>query len=142
MHLITTHLHGVPASKKQILLRIDRRKLAKRRFRGTAADETDFGFDLSHPLSHGTAFHETDDSVYLIEQAPEPVLKIPFTDGKTGALYGWMVGNMHFPAAFEASFVIAEDDPAVRQLLDRAEIPYEAAEQVFQPAIAASGHHH
>ncbi len=142
MQLITNHLHGVPESKKQIPLRIDRRTLAKRRFRATAEDGTDFGFDLPHPLKHGTAFHETDDSVYLIEQEPESVLKIPFADGQTGALYGWMVGNMHFPAAFEASFVVAEDDPAVRQLLDRAEIRYDEASQVFQPAIAASGHHH
>lgn len=142
MQLITNHLRGVPESKKQIQLPIDRRRLAKRRFRATAKDGTDFGFDLPHPLKHGTAFHETEDSVYLIEQEPEAVLKIPFSDGQTGALYGWMVGNMHFPAAFESDSVIAEDDPAVRQLLDRAEIPYKEANQVFQPAIAASGHHH
>ncbi|EDY81381.1 UreE urease accessory protein, C-terminal domain [Verrucomicrobiia bacterium DG1235] len=142
MQLITNHLPGFPESKKQIQLPVDRRKLAKRRFRATAADGTDFGFDLPHPLKHGTAFHETKDSVYLIEQDPEPVLKIPFHDGTTGAFYGWMVGNMHFPAAFEANFVVAEDDPAVRQLLDRNEIPYQEARQVFQPATAASGHHH
>ncbi|MDQ8180484.1 hypothetical protein [Pelagicoccus sp. SDUM812005] len=142
MHLITTHFHHIPESKKRIPLKVERRKLAKRRFRATAADGTDFGFDLAHPLTHGTPFHENEDSVYLIEQEPEPVLKIPFSDGQTGALYGWMVGNMHFPAAFESAHVIAEDDPAVRQLLDRAEIPYQEAQQVFQPAIAASGHHH
>lgn len=142
MFLITNHLHGVPESKKKIQLPIDRRKLAKRRFRATATDGTDFGFDLPHPLKHGTAFHETEDCVYLIEQDPEPVLKIPFPDGQSGALCGWMVGNMHFPAAFESEYVVAEDDPAVRQLLDRAEIPYQEATQIFQPAIAASGHHH
>lgn len=142
MHLITNHLHGVPDSKKQIPLAIDRRTLAKTRFRATASDGTDFGFDLPHPLRHGTAFHETADSVYLIEQAPESVLKIHFHDGKSGALYGWMVGNMHFPAAFEPEYVVAEDDPAVRQLLDRNEITYTEAHQIFQPAVAASGHHH
>ncbi|MBC2606862.1 urease accessory protein UreE [Pelagicoccus albus] len=142
MQLITNHLHGVPASKTLIQLPIDRRKLAKRRFRATAVDGAEFGFDLPHPLKHGTAFHETEDSVYLIEQEPEPVLKIPFSEGETGALYGWMVGNMHFPASFEKGYVIAEDDPAVRQLLERANVDFEEATQVFQPAVVASGHHH
>ncbi|MDQ8186125.1 hypothetical protein [Pelagicoccus sp. SDUM812002] len=142
MHLITNHLHGVAESKKRIQLPIDRRKLAKRRFRATAADGTDFGFDLPHPLKHGTAFHETDDSVYLIEQEPESVLKISFPDGQTGARYGWMVGNMHFPAAFDENHMLAEDDPAVRQMLERSQIPFEEARSIFQPPTNTAAHHH
>ncbi|MBD5781741.1 urease accessory protein UreE [Pelagicoccus sp. NFK12] len=142
MQLITTHFHNIPESKSRIHLKIDRRKLAKRRFRATADDGTDFGFDLPHPLKHETPFYETDDSVYLIEQAPEPVLRIPIEDAEQAALYGWMVGNMHFPAAFEAGAILAEDDPAVRQMLERSNIAFEEATAVFQPPSNAAAHHH
>lgn len=142
MNLITTHFHNIAESKKRIQLNIDRRKLAKRRFRATATDGTDFGFDLNHPLKHGTAFHETEESVYLIEQEPESVLRIPFKDAEQAALYGWMVGNMHFKAAFETRAILAEDDPAVRQMLERSEIKFEEATAVFQPPANAAAHHH
>lgn len=143
MQLITNHLPAVPASKTQIQLPIDRRKLAKRRFRATAADGTDFGFDLLHPLKHGAPFHETDEAVYLIAQEPEPVLSIPIATPQQAAYNGWMVGNMHFPADFQADAILAEDDPAVRQMLDRNKIPYQEITGIFQPpAIAAKAHHH
>ncbi|MBK1880138.1 urease accessory protein UreE [Pelagicoccus mobilis] len=142
MHLITTHFHDIPESKTRIPLKIDRRKLAKRRFRATADDGTDFGFDLPHPLKHGTPFHQTDEAVYLIDQAPEPVLRIEIADAEQAALYGWMIGNMHFKAAFESNAILAEDDPAVRQMLERSDIPFEEATAVFQPPSNAAAHHH
>ena len=143
MILVTDHIHPSSASKPRIPLKLDRHTLAKRRFRAEADDGADFGFDLVHPLAHGDAIHETDASVYVIEQLPERVLKIPFHDAQTGAQYGWMVGNMHFPATFAPDAVIAEDDPAVRQMLERAHIPFAEAHEVFQPAsVAAAAHHH
>ncbi|MDQ8201638.1 hypothetical protein [Pelagicoccus sp. SDUM812003] len=142
MQLITSHFHEIPESKKRIPLKIDRLKLAKRRFRATASDGADFGFDLSHPLTHATPFFETEDSVYLIEQEPEPVLKVPFANAEQAALYGWMIGNMHFPAAFEAQAILAQDDPAVRQMLERAEIAYSEERAIFQPPSNAGAHHH
>ncbi len=142
MHLITSHFHEIPESKKRIPLPIDRRKLAKRRFRAVAADGTEFGFDLAHPLKHGTPFHQTEDAVYLIEQEPESVLRIPIANAEQAALYGWMVGNMHFPAAFQTGAILAEDDPAVRQMLERSEIGFEESNAIFQPPSNAAAHHH
>lgn len=142
MQLVTSHFHEIPESKKRIPLPIDRRTLAKRRFRATAKDGAEFGFDLPHPLSHGTPFHETDDAVYLIDQEPEPVLRVAIRDAEQAALYGWMIGNMHFPAAFEKDAILAEDDPAVRQLLERNQIAFEEASAVFQPPAAVPHHHH
>ncbi len=139
---VTSHLHNVPADKSRIPLPIDRRTLAKRRFRATASDGAEFGFDLPHPFSHHTPFHETDKAVYLIEQRPETVLEIPIRNSQQAALYGWMVGNMHFPAAFEPQAILAEDDPAVRQMLDRAKIPYQETAAIFQPAQNANAHRH
>lgn len=142
MILVTSHFHDIPESKKRIPIKIDRRTLAKRRFRATADDGTDFGFDLSHPLSHGTPFHQTDDAVYLIEQLPEPVLRVTYDGPEQAALYGWMIGNMHFPAAFVSDAILAEDDPAVRQLLERNHIAYAETEAVFQPPSNVPHHHH
>lgn len=141
MQLITNHLHSIPESKNRIPLPIERRTLAKRRFRATATDGEDFGFDLPHPLKHETPFFETEDSVYCIAQEPESVLRIAFTTPEQAALFGWMVGNMHFPAAFEAGAILAEDDPAVRQLLERNHISYEEAQAIFQPPSNVPHHH-
>lgn len=139
---ISDHIHPKDTHKETIYLKVDRRKLAKRRWRGEAADGSDFGFDLVHPLADNDAFHETENNIYRIEQDAEDVLKIPFTEMKQAAYYGWMVGNLHFSAAFENDCVIAENDPAVRQMLERNHIAYEESNRVFRPTIVSHGHSH
>jgi len=142
MELITNHLAPGESTKRKTPLKTDRRTLAKRRWRATADDGREFGFDLPHPLKNRTPFFETEDTRYEIEQTPENVLRIPFTDRKQAAYYGWMVGNLHFSADFQEDAVIAEDDPAVRQMLERNHIDYSEIEAVFEPVIVSHGHHH
>jgi urease accessory protein len=142
MNLITNHLSREVSEKQTVSLKVERRKLAKRRWRGTADDGEEFGFDLPHPLKNGTPFHETEKARYQIELTSENVLRIPFVDQKQAAYYGWMVGNLHFSADFEDNAVIAEDDPAVRQMLERNHIQYEETTAVFEPVIVSHGHSH
>ncbi len=142
MELITNHLAPGETTKRTIPLKTDRRTLAKRRWRAKADDGTEFGFDLPHPLKNRTPFFETGETRYEIEQTPENVLCIPFADRKQAAYYGWMVGNLHFSADFQEDAVIAEDDPAVRQMLERNHIDYTEIEAVFEPVIVSHGHHH
>lgn len=142
MELITNHLPSGETTKATVVLKTDRRTLAKRRWRGKADDGKEFGFDLPHPLKNSTPFFATNETRYEIEQTGENVLKIPFTEMKQAAYYGWMVGNLHFSADFQESAVIAEDDPAVRQMLDRNHIPFSEIEAVFEPVIISHGHHH
>lgn len=145
MHLIRHSLDSsqpTPAPYTIVPLHVDRRKLAKRRWRGAAQDGTQFGFDLEQPLSHHDAFFARDGKVYRIEQQAETVLKIPFQTPSQAARYGWMVGNMHFPASFAEDALLAEDDSAVRQMLERNHIDYSFAKLVFRPVLVASGHHH
>ena len=59
--------------------------LAKRRWRGTAIDGAEFGFDLVHPLANGDVFAETETAVYRIAQQPEPVLEIPLESDPAAA---------------------------------------------------------
>ncbi len=142
MELITNHLSRKETNKQTVPLRVDRRTLAKRRWRATADGGEEFGFDLSHPLKNHTPFFETNDKRYEIEQNGETVLCIPFSDKKQAAYYGWMIGNLHFSADFQEDAVIAENDPAVRQMLERNRINYSELETVFDPVIVSHGHHH
>ena len=61
----------------EIYLTVERRVLAKRRWRGQAEDGTDFGFDLVSPLRNGICFHKQENKNYIIDQKPESVFKIP-----------------------------------------------------------------
>jgi len=125
-----------------IAITADRRTLAKRRWKVVAEDGEEFGFDLEHPLANGATVFESDQGSYIIEQAAEPILRIPFSDAKQAAYLGWMVGNLHFSAAFDTDAVLAEDDPAVRQMLERNDISFDEVEAVFEPTIISRGHHH
>ena len=60
MHLITQAISQIPESLKSISIPVDRHKLARRRWRGTATDNTDFGFDVSDALAHGDCVYTTD----------------------------------------------------------------------------------
>jgi urease accessory protein len=126
----------------EISLKVERRVLAKRRWRGQAEDGTDFGFDLIAPLKHGIYFHFEDEKNYVIDQKPEEVFRVPYPNQKEAAHRAWQVGNLHFPAQFKDAYLLVEGDLAVRLMLDRNQIPYEEAIEVFQPVLAASGHHH
>jgi urease accessory protein len=128
--------------KNPISLTVERRVLAKRRWRGQAQDGADFGFDLSSPLRHGICFHAEEDKNYVIDQKPEVVFRVPFPDQQEAAHRAWQVGNLHFPAQFLESYLLVEGDLAVRLMLERNQIPFEEGMEVFQPVLAAAGHHH
>ena len=128
--------------KNPISLTVERRVLAKRRWRGQAQDGVDFGFDLISPLRHGICFHAEEDKNYVIDQKPEVVFRVPFPDQKEAAHRAWQVGNLHFPAQFLESYLLVEGDLAVRLMLERNQIPFEEGMEVFQPVLAATGHHH
>ena len=128
--------------KNPISLTVERRVLAKRRWRGQAQDGVDFGFDLISPLRHGICFHAEEDKNYVIDQKPEVVFRVPFPDQKEAAHRAWQVGNLHFPAQFLESYLLVEGDLAVRLMLERNQIPFEEGMEVFQPVLAATSHHH
>ena len=125
-----------------ISLPVERRVLAKRRWRGQAMDGTDFGFDLQVPLRHGICFHAEKEKTYVIEQKPEEVFRVSYPDHREAAHRAWQVGNLHFPAQFTDSYLLVEGDLAVRLMLERNEIPFEEAMEIFQPVLATPGHHH
>jgi urease accessory protein len=118
-----------------VALRTDRRTLAKRLWRGVAADGNEFGFQLQRPLQPGDTFHQTGVARYVIEQESEPVLEIALAGLPPSAVagVGWAVGNLHLDFSSEATRMLAPDEPAARRLFERIQIPYTPATAVFRP---------
>ena len=138
------HVHAAlpaaPGDRALIPVSVDRRVLAKRLWRATAADGTEFGFELSAPLVHGDTVHVTATARYVIRQLPEPVLEIVLpAAADAAAVTGWAVGNLHFPIEAQPHRLLAPADIALRQSLDRLGIAYRAIEEVFRPHRLAAG---
>ena len=141
MELIREALPHAHAGREVVSLLVDRHQLARRRWRGEASDGTDFGFDLVESLNHGDCIFETETKSYVIEQQPEACFLIGLGEAKEAAWVGWMVGNLHFKAAFSEEGVLVQDDLAVEQMLEREHIHYHRVTRVFQPA-KQGGHSH
>jgi urease accessory protein len=136
------HPHTLERFEEGISLSVERRVLAKRRWRGKALDGTDFGFDLEMPLRNGICFYVEENRSYVIDQKPESVFLVSYTNQEEAAHLAWQVGNLHFPAQFKDTYLMVEGDPAVRLMLERNQIPFQESTEVFQPIVAATSHHH
>ena len=130
--------HNVP----EIAVKVSRQMLAKRRWRARAQDGTGFGFELDAPLKHAERIFQNSKAAYVIEQEPERVLLVRFGTCKEAATLGWQIGNLHFPIAVMDGGLLVEDDLAIRQMLERQQIPFTEVEEVFQPLRAAGAHQH
>ncbi len=117
-----------------VAIRVDRLMLAKRLWRGVAEDGQEFGFELSQPLRPETCVWQSETARYVIEQQPEPVLEIALDFPACAAAgIGWAVGNLHLELMSEPRRLLAIDDPAVRQLLERIQVPFTPTTAVFRP---------
>jgi len=145
MILIKGPLAGADTTLPETAIRVDRQKLARRLWRGTADDGADFGFEVESPLHHGDAVWATPATRYIIRQAAEPLLEIAIdVPADQAAVIGWAVGNMHFVIEAQERRILAPDDSGLRQALDRIGIAYRGVTGVFQPHRFASivGHAH
>jgi len=140
MQLVSGPLASADASLPEIPLRGERLTLAKRLWRGVAEDGAEFGFELSAPLKDGDAIAQTPSARYIVRQQPEPVLEISLDVASSAAAgIGWAIGNLHMELSAEPTRLLAPDDPAVRQLLDRLQVPYRPITAVFRPGRFARG---
>ena len=121
-------------------MQVERQKLAKRIWRGVADDGTEFGFELETPLKHGDCFWQNDEARYVIRQEMEAVLEISLDIAPSAAAgIGWAVGNLHLELSAEPTRLLAPDEPAVRQLFTRLQVPFRAITAVFRPGRFARG---
>ncbi len=134
MHLIHGPLSADGAALPEVAIPADRRQIAKRRWRATADDGAEFGFELETPLQHGDPVWTDANARYVVRQRPEPVLEIAL-DGApaAAAVVGWAVGNLHATIDARPTRMLVPDEPGMRQSLDRLGIGYRRRTEVLHP---------
>ena len=119
--------------EEQVRLRAERRMFLKRRWRASAEDGLEFGFDLAGRLHSGAVIHRTEAVDYVIVQEEEPVYEIRLANAAQAALIGWKIGNLHFPVQIGEGWVRVTRDLAVTQLGEREGWVMSEAEVIFNP---------
>jgi urease accessory protein len=140
MELITAPLSDPNPLLREHVIHADRFTLAKRLWRGTADDGREFGFELEEPLKHGDTVCQTESRRYVVQQTEEPIVEISLDVAPSAAAgIGWALGNLHLELSAEPTRLVAADEPAVRQLLQRLNVPYRQTTGVFRPGRFARG---
>ncbi|AOS45258.1 Urease accessory protein UreE [Lacunisphaera limnophila] len=140
LQLIHAPIIEPDASLGEFLLAVERITLAKRIWRGTAADGQEFGFELERALQPGDTFWQTAAARYVVQQIPEPVLEVSLDVAPSAAAgIGWAVGNLHLELQAEPARLLAPDEPAVRQLFERLKVPFKPTTAIFRPGRFARG---
>ena len=143
MILVHHASHAAPAGATLVRVRASRQELAKTRWRTSAEDGTDFGFDLHHPLADGAVIHVQDQRAYVMAQEPEPVLVVdPGADRAQWARAGWTLGNLHQPVEVTEHGLRMADEPAARQRIAQLGLAFRVEQSVFHPPRAAAHAHH
>jgi urease accessory protein len=123
-----------------IALPVERTTIAKRLWRGVAEDGAEFGFDLTAPLKHGDTVFQSATARYVVQQKPESVVEISLSIPPSAAAgIAWAIGNLHLELCAEPMRLLAPDEPAVRQLLERLKVEYTVTTAVFRPGRFARG---
>lgn len=140
LHLIHAPVSPIDETLPIVAVRVERVTLTKRLWRGVAEDGTEFGFELTTPLRHGDVVHQTSAARYVITQHEEQVVQISLDVTPSAAAgIGWAIGNLHLELSAEPGRLLAPDEPAVRQLLERLKVPYGATTAIFRPGRFARG---
>jgi len=121
---------------QQVILAAERRQFLKRRWRATAADGTEFGFDLDARLTHNCVIFHRAGLDYVVRQLPETVYQIHFENPAHAALVAWKTGNLHLPAQILDDSILVLHDPAMTQLLQREGWTFSEPEMLFSPMKA------
>ena len=140
LHLIQTAVAEPNPALPEISVLVERMKLAKRLWRGVAEDGTEFGCELAAPLRDGDTIWQTSSARYVIRQPVEAVVEISLDVAASAAAgIGWAIGNLHLELSAEATRLLAPDEPAVRQLLERLKVPYKSTTAIFKPGRFVRG---
>lgn len=124
----------------EVTIAVDRQTLAKRIWRGVATDGTEFGFELTSALKHSDVVFQSAEKRYVVRQLDEPVVEIALGITPSAAAgIGWAIGNLHLELSAEANRLLAPDEPAVRQVLTRLDVPFRATRAVFRPGRFVRG---
>ncbi len=142
LQIIQSSLETPDFDLPEIAVLVERMKLAKRLWRGVAEDGMEFGCELAAPLRDGDTIWQTATARYVIRQPAEAVVEISLEVAPSAAAgIGWAIGNLHLELSAEATRLLAPDEPAVRQLLERLKVPYKSTMAIFKPGRFVRGAH-
>jgi urease accessory protein len=140
LQIIKATVASPDSTRPEISIRVDRITLAKRIWRGAAEDGTEFGFELANRLSDGDVIFQSVHARYVVRQIAEPVIEVSLEVAPSAAAgIAWAIGNLHLELQAEPTRLLAPDEPAVRQLLDRLNVPFKQTTAVFRPGRFARG---
>jgi urease accessory protein len=140
LHLVQAPLATPNPALIEVGVRVDRITLAKRIWRGVAEDGREFGFELTSRMNDGDVAFQSETTRYVVRQIPESVVEISLEVAPSAAAgIGWAIGNLHLELQAEPTRLLAADEPAVRQLLDRLKVPFAQTTAVFRPGRFARG---
>lgn len=140
LHVVHAPVQTPDPASSEYVIRVDRITLAKRIWRGVAEDGREFGFELESRLNDGDVVFQTESARYVIRQIPEEVVEISLDVSPSAAAgMGWAIGNLHLELQAEPTRLLAPNEPAVRQLLERLKVPFTQTTAVFRPGRFARG---
>lgn len=140
MELIQGPLAAFDAGLPAVAVTLPRRDLTTTAWQAVAADGRAFRCTAAAPLRAGDTIFATAAVRYVLFQQEEPVVEVPLALAASAAAgVGWAFGNEHLPLCAEPTRLLAPDEPAVRQLLDRLRVPYRAGLAVFRPGRFSRG---
>ena len=140
MEIIKSALTEFPENNILIKLYTDHHSLGKMHWEGRAEDGTVFTFDLEAPLRHGQAFHTSFRKTYIVEQEPEKVLCVKYSNVKEAVHLAWKFGNLHRSIHFREASMLIRDDAANQQMLLQNDIEFTVIEEVFLPDVFYGSH--
>lgn len=140
LQLISTPVTQPNLALPEVSLRVPRQTIAKRLWRGVAEDGVEFGFELSSPLSDGVTIWQTTTQRYVVRQEEERLIEVSLNIAPSAAAgIGWAIGNLHLELSADAKRLLAPEEPAVRQLLNRLKVPFTETTAIFRPGRFARG---
>lgn len=140
LHVVHATIQTPDAALVECVIRVERITLARRIWRGVADDGREFGFELESRLNDGDVVFQTENARYVIRQTPEDLVEISLDIAPSAAAgMGWAIGNLHLELQAEPTRLLAPNEPAVRQLLERLKVPFKPITAVFRPGRFARG---
>lgn len=113
------------------VVRVDRLRLWKRRWRGAAEDGTVLAVALERPAKNGEVLCGGGRR-FRVEQFEEEVVRIAMPEvASMAAKIGWYLGNRHLPIEVREGEILLENFPTLTESLERIGIGYEVGREVL-----------
>ena len=145
--VIVTHphvaVHDADLSRLErdaLVLTAEERRWGRRRVTTEKGRVLALALPTGSALLPGAILHVTRDYYVVIEAASEPVLAVSPRSHAEALRVAFEVGNRHFTLAVDGDRLLVPDDPAMEQLLERLEVPWQRDHAIFIPL--GTGHRH